>query len=55
MFMVLPNAVENMKIIDKETIESILKYDKLIEALLEIFQSSFTMPVRHHHFYQNAE
>lgn len=55
MFMVLPNAVENMKIIDKETIESILQYDKLIEALREIFQSSFTMPVRHHHFYQNAE
>ncbi|KKX47692.1 hypothetical protein L950_0225065 [Sphingobacterium sp. IITKGP-BTPF85] len=55
MFMVLPNAVEHMKIIDKETIDAILKYDKLIEALREIFQSSFTMPVRHHHFYQNAE
>lgn len=55
MFMVLPYAVENMKIIDKETIESILKYDKLIEALRQIFQSTFTMPVRHHHFYQNAE
>lgn len=44
-----------MKIIDKETIESILKYDKLIEALRQIFQSTFTMPIRHHHFYQNAE
>lgn len=44
-----------MKIIEKKTIESILKYDKLIEALHQIFQSTFTMPVRHHHFYQNAE
>jgi ornithine cyclodeaminase/alanine dehydrogenase-like protein (mu-crystallin family) len=55
MFMVLPNAVEHMKIIEKETIDAILKYDKLIEALRQIFQSTFTMPVRHHHFYQNAE
>lgn len=53
--MVLPNAVEHMKIIEKETIDAILKYDKLIEALRQIFQSTFTMPVRHHHFYQNAE
>lgn len=55
MFRVLPNAVEHMKIIEKETIDAILKYDKLIEALRQIFQSTFTMPVRHHHFYQNAE
>ena len=44
-----------MKIIGKETIDAVLKYDKLIEALRQIFQSTFTMPVRHHHFYQNAE
>lgn len=43
-----------MRIIDNETIESILKYDKLVEALKQVFQSAFTMPVRHHHFYQNA-
>lgn len=55
MFRVLPNAVEHMKIIEKETIDAILKYDKLIEALRQTFQSTFTMPVRHHHFYQNAE
>jgi len=53
--MVLPYAVENMKIIDKETVDALLKYDKLIEALRQIFQSTFTMPVRHHHFYQNKE
>jgi ornithine cyclodeaminase/alanine dehydrogenase-like protein (mu-crystallin family) len=31
-----------------------LEYKKLIEALREIFQSEYTLPVRHHHFYKTA-
>lgn len=44
-----------MKLIDNATIDSVLRYDKLVEALRQIFVSSFTMPVRHHHFYETAE
>ncbi len=32
-----------------------LGYKKLIEALREVFQSEYTMPVRHHHFYKTPE
>jgi ornithine cyclodeaminase/alanine dehydrogenase-like protein (mu-crystallin family) len=44
-----------MLIIPDEKIIELLDYKKLIEALREIFQSDYTMPVRHHHFYQTEE
>lgn len=44
-----------MLIIPDEEIIQLLDYKKLIEALREIFQSDYSMPVRHHHFYQTAE
>lgn len=44
-----------MLIIPEEKISKYLDYKKLIEALREIFQSDYTMPVRHHHFYKTAE
>lgn len=44
-----------MLIIPDAEIIQLLDYKKLIEALREIFQSEYTMPVRHHHFYQTAE
>lgn len=40
--------------IDNQTIDSVLTYDKLLEALRQIFISKFTMPVRHHHFYETT-
>lgn len=44
-----------MLIIPDDKIISLLDYKKLIEALREIFLSDYTMPVRHHHFYQTEE
>ncbi|WP_339752665.1 ornithine cyclodeaminase family protein [Algoriphagus aquimarinus] len=44
-----------MQIIPDEKISGYLGYTELIEALREIFQSDYTMPVRHHHFYKTAE
>ncbi|MFD2556612.1 ornithine cyclodeaminase family protein [Sphingobacterium tabacisoli] len=44
-----------MKTMDNKTIASLLCYDHLIEALKIVFRSSFTQPVRHHHFYTNSE
>lgn len=44
-----------MLIIPDADIIQLLDYQKLIEALREIFQSDYTMPVRHHHFYKTAE
>ncbi|WP_026969186.1 ornithine cyclodeaminase family protein [Algoriphagus terrigena] len=44
-----------MLIIPDEKISEHLDYKKLIEALREIFQSDYTMPVRHHHFYKTPE
>lgn len=44
-----------MLIIPDDKIISLLDYKKLIEALREIFKSDYTMPVRHHHFYQTDE
>lgn len=44
-----------MLIISDDKISELLDYKKLIEALREIFQSDYTMPVRHHHFFQTAE
>jgi ornithine cyclodeaminase len=41
-----------MLIIPDEEITELLGYKKLIEALREIFQSDYTMPLRHHHFYK---
>ena len=44
-----------MLIIPDDKITILLDYKKLIEALRVIFQSDYTMPVRHHHFYQTDE
>lgn len=41
--------------IDNKTIDSVLKYDRMLEALRQIFISKFNMPVRHHHFYNRAD
>jgi len=43
-----------MLIIPDEKISGYLGYKKLIEALREIFQSDYTMPLRHHHFYKTS-
>jgi len=40
-----------MLIIPDEKIIEHLGYKELIETLREIFQSDYTMPLRHHHFY----
>jgi ornithine cyclodeaminase/alanine dehydrogenase-like protein (mu-crystallin family) len=44
-----------MLIIPDEKILELLGYKELIEALREIFQSDYTMPLRHHHFYNTPE
>ncbi|WP_425635877.1 ornithine cyclodeaminase family protein [Algoriphagus yeomjeoni] len=44
-----------MLLIPDEKITELLDYEKLIEALRDIFQSDYTMPVRHHHFYHTPE
>lgn len=44
-----------MLIIPDAEIIKLLDYKKLVKALSEIFQSDFTMPLRHHHFYKNQE
>lgn len=44
-----------MKIIDNKTIDSVLSYEALIQVLRQTFRSTFTMPVRHHHFYENTD
>jgi len=41
-----------MRLIPDGEISKHLEYKKLIEALREIFQSEYTLPVRHHHFYK---
>lgn len=44
-----------MIFIDKETIEKQLTYKGLIAELHNVFTVPYTMPVRHHHFYQNSD
>jgi ornithine cyclodeaminase/alanine dehydrogenase-like protein (mu-crystallin family) len=44
-----------MLIISDEKIRENLNYSGLIDALKRIFQSNYTMPLRHHHFYKTAE
>ena len=44
-----------MRTIDNETIDQVFNYDKMLEALYKIFISKFTMPVRHHHFYNTPD
>ena len=44
-----------MKLIDNETINAALRHEDLIQQLNDVFQSEFVMPLRHHHFYKNAE
>lgn len=40
-----------MQFITNEQVAQALTYDKLIDALREMFQSNYNMPLRHHHFY----
>lgn len=40
-----------MKFITNEEVAKVLTYDKLIEALHQMFKSNYKMPLRHHHFY----
>jgi len=42
-----------MQIITKEQVEQLLPYPKLISALKNGFQEDYTVPLRHHHTYQN--
>jgi ornithine cyclodeaminase len=44
-----------MLLISDEIIKEHLDYKNLIDALREIFQSDYTMPLRHHHFYKTPE
>ncbi|WP_192346249.1 ornithine cyclodeaminase family protein [Algoriphagus sp. Y33] len=44
-----------MLIIPEEKISGYLDYTELIGALREIFQSDYTMPLRHHHFYKTPQ
>ncbi|TDE17360.1 ornithine cyclodeaminase family protein [Dyadobacter psychrotolerans] len=44
-----------MLIIPDDKVSEYLAYPELIEALREIFLSDYTLPLRHHHFYKNAE
>lgn len=44
-----------MIFIDNETIEKELTYPGLIAELRKMFTVPYTMPVRHHHFYENRE
>ncbi|MEB2776378.1 ornithine cyclodeaminase family protein [Algoriphagus sp. D3-2-R+10] len=44
-----------MLIIPEEKISGYLDYTELIEALRQIFQSDYTMPLRHHHFYKTPK
>lgn len=43
-----------MLMISDDQIKKHLSYGELIDALRRMFQSDYTMPVRHHHFYQTA-
>ncbi len=43
-----------MIVIEDEKIVASLAYDKLIEALADMFRSDYEMPLRHHHFYKTA-
>ena len=44
-----------MQIITKDQLESILSYDSLIPALQQDFCSDISVPMRHHHDYQNPQ
>lgn len=44
-----------MQIIPDKEISKLLDYKNLIEALREVFQSDYTMPLRHHHFYKTPK
>jgi ornithine cyclodeaminase/alanine dehydrogenase-like protein (mu-crystallin family) len=43
-----------MLIIPTDQIGQHLAHPELIEALREIFRSDYTLPLRHHHFYENS-
>ncbi len=43
----------NLRNFTKEQIEEILPYDQLIPALRKGFQEPYTVPLRHHHHYEN--
>lgn len=44
-----------MLIVPDHQIADFLNYPDLIEALRDIFQTDYTMPLRHHHFYKTAD
>lgn len=44
-----------MIFVDNETIATRLTHKALIDALEAMFKSAYTMPVRHHHFYENKK
>lgn len=44
-----------MKLICDETIFTVLQYRDLVQQLNDVFTSKYTMPLRHHHFYENEE
>lgn len=44
-----------MLIVPDDKIADYLNYPDLIEALRAIFRTRYTMPVRHHHFYETGE
>ncbi len=44
-----------MRLITNEEVAKYLSYDKLIDALFDIFCSHYEMPLRHHHFYPVAD
>lgn len=40
-----------MKFISNKEVAEMVTYEKLIDALLQMFKSDYAMPLRHHHFY----
>lgn len=44
-----------MRLITNEEVANYLSYEKLIDALFEMFCSHYEMPLRHHHFYPASD
>jgi len=44
-----------MKIISNEELEQVLDFESLIECLRQAFREKYTVPLRHHHPYENPE
>jgi len=50
-----PSKFENMLLIPDDKIAGLLEHKKLIETLRDVFQSDYSMPLRHHHFYKTTD